>query len=104
MIQLASAGAAAYISLSLAENLPQVVLDLKRALYRIVSLDMKGETPVKNMHILPPLTLIVGGEDSGIDERLLRLSDYVVKIPVFDEKFSLNLSVSAAIMMHHLSD
>ncbi|MCX7944485.1 MAG: 23S rRNA (guanosine(2251)-2'-O)-methyltransferase RlmB [Deltaproteobacteria bacterium] len=98
----ASAGAVEYISISIEDNLPQVTLELKMAHYKIISLDMSGSISIKSLNVIPPLVVIIGGEDAGINRRLLNLSDYVVKIPVSDESLSLNLSVSAAIIMQHL--
>lgn len=98
----ASAGAIEYVDVSIEENLPQVILEMKKLFYRIISLDVRGNTSVKNLDVKLPIALVVGGEDAGLGEKLLSLSDDVVKIPIADESFSLNLSVSAAIVMHHL--
>ncbi len=98
----ASAGAVEYVYISVEENLPQVVIELKRAIYKIISLDMNGGIGIKGLSYDLPIALIVGGEDAGINQKLLSLSDYIVKIPIADKRFSLNLSVSAAIMMHQL--
>ncbi|MCX7959018.1 MAG: 23S rRNA (guanosine(2251)-2'-O)-methyltransferase RlmB [Deltaproteobacteria bacterium] len=100
----ASAGAVEYVSIAVEDNLPQVIIELRRANYKIVSLDISGDVSIKSLEVRPPLVVIVGGEDTGIGKKLLTLSDYVVKIPVSDESFSLNLSVSAAIIMQHLFD
>ncbi len=99
----ASTGAIEYVDIAIEENLPQVVIEFKRALYKVISLDIKGNTDINNLKITGPVVVIVGGEDSGVGERLLGLSDFVVKIPICDESFSLNLSVSAAIIMYQLS-
>ncbi len=99
----ASAGAIEYVSIAVEDNLPQIVVELKRSFYKIISLDIRGDTDIKNFSVNSPLAVIVGGEDTGISDKLLSLSDYVVKIPISDKNFSLNLSVSAAIIMHHLS-
>ncbi|MGC9043877.1 MAG: 23S rRNA (guanosine(2251)-2'-O)-methyltransferase RlmB [Myxococcota bacterium] len=100
----ASAGASEYVWIAVEENLPQAIIDLKRANYRIISLDVRGEIDSRSLKVDGPLALIVGGEDAGINDRLLSLSDYVVKIWISDNEFSLNLSVSAAIMMYQLSN
>lgn len=98
----ASAGAMEYVDIAIEENLPQVVMDLKRAFYKIISLDIRGESDIYSVKSIEPVVVIVGGEDSGVSSKLLSLSDLVVKIPVRDENLSLNLSVSAAIMMYQM--
>lgn len=100
----ASSGAIEYVTISIEDNLPQVIIDLKRAHYKVVALDISGDVRVDEIEIDPPVAIIVGGEDAGINAKLLRLSDYKVRIPVCDDSLSLNLSVSAAIMMYELSN
>lgn len=46
--------------------------------------------------------LIVGNEGAGIDESLLREADTIVKIPIYGQAESLNVSIAAAILMYHL--
>lgn len=98
----ASAGAIEYVDIAIEENLPQVVMTLKRVFYKIISLDLRGESDIYSVRSIEPVAVIVGGEDSGVSSKLLSLSDLVVKIPVRDENLSLNLSVSAAIMMYQM--
>lgn len=59
--------------------------------------------PIKNAIPRPNITLIFGNEGSGISNILLEHSDQLVSIPGDDRRLadSLNVSVSAGIMMQH---
>ncbi len=46
--------------------------------------------------------LIVGNEVDGVDQRLVDLSDYVLEIPQYGVKHSLNVSSSASIALWQL--
>lgn len=48
------------------------------------------------------LVLVVGNEVSGVDQRIVDISDYVLEIPQYGTKHSLNVSVSAGIAMYQL--
>jgi len=100
----ASSGAIEYVDIAIEENIPQVLMDLKRVGYKVVSLDAKGEKDIRDIHISGRVAVIVGGEDAGVNRKLLSISDYIVRIPTSDESISLNLSVSAAVMMYRISE
>ena len=49
------------------------------------------------------LVLVVGNEVSGVDQRIVDEADYVLEIPQYGTKHSLNVSVSAGIAICRLS-
>lgn len=49
------------------------------------------------------LVLVVGNEVSGVDQRIVDRADYVLEIPQYGTKHSLNVSVSAGIAIFYLS-
>ena len=49
-----------------------------------------------------PLALVLGSEDLGIDNNWIKNSDYIIKIPMKSNVDSLNLSVSAGILIYHI--
>ena len=49
-----------------------------------------------------PLALILGSEDKGITNDWIKNSDYSIKIPMKSNVDSLNLSVSAGILIYHI--
>ena len=49
-----------------------------------------------------PLALILGSEDKGVTNNWIKNSDYSIKIPMKSNVDSLNLSVSAGILIYHI--
>lgn len=49
------------------------------------------------------LVLVVGNEVSGVDQDIVDIADYVLEIPQYGTKHSLNVSVSAGIAIYHLA-
>lgn len=47
-----------------------------------------------------PTAIIMGSEENGISTDLIRISDYLAKIPMFGEIESLNVSVSAGVLLY----
>ena len=47
-----------------------------------------------------PTAIIMGSEESGISTDLIRISDHLAKIPMYGEIESLNVSVSAGILIY----
>lgn len=47
--------------------------------------------------------LVVGNEVSGVDQQIVDMADYVLEIPQYGTKHSLNVSVSAGIAIYSLS-
>jgi tRNA (guanosine-2'-O-)-methyltransferase len=79
---------------------------LKKDGYRIVA-----TTPHLNDQELPDFdlslgktALVFGTELEGISEAVLKEADEFLKIPMFGFTESFNISVSAAVVMHHLTD
>ena len=48
------------------------------------------------------LLLVVGNEVSGVNQDIVDMADYILEIPQFGTKHSLNVSVSAGIAMYQL--
>lgn len=47
-----------------------------------------------------PTAVILGSEEDGISNELIRISDHLAKIPMFGEIESLNVSVSAGVVLY----
>lgn len=87
----------------------EVVSDIREL---IVKLQAKGVTVVAveqspNSISLPDfkppdsVAYIMGSETEGVPEEILQLVDVVLEIPMFGQKESLNVSVSAGIVLYH---
>jgi len=80
------------------------VKHLKESGYKIAATCLRedsvtlDELPVDNK-----LALVLGTEETGVSDDILKCADYAVKIPMCGFTQSLNVSVSAAICIHELT-
>lgn len=79
------------------------VKKMKEAGYQIVALET-GEDAVDLYEFEPdwPMALIVGNEVEGISEELLAAADVKVKLPMYGEKESLNVSCAFTAAIYEL--
>ena len=79
-------------------NLSRTVEYLKEKNYWIFAADMNGKNYYDN-DFKGNICLILGNEGSGIIEKLREKADFIVSIPMYNSVESLNVSVSAGIIM-----
>ena len=99
-VEKTSAGAINHISIIKVNSLVNAVQKLKENDYWVIASDHHAkdnyyEIDYTNMNF----ALIMGAEHSGISKSLLKLSDFIVKIPMLTKFNSLNVSNAAAIIL-----
>jgi 23S rRNA (guanosine2251-2'-O)-methyltransferase len=67
---------------------------------RIVAMTEKADTLLHDADLSGPLVIVVGAEDEGISDAVLRMADQLVRIPMAGDIGSLNVSVAAGIALH----
>lgn len=94
------------ISMGAAERIPLVEMNLYEALkkfkkedIKIVGVDMEGKTYFEK-NLRGPIAFVLGAEDVGISTGVLERVDEKVSIPMNEGIGSLNVSVSASILMY----
>lgn len=100
-----SLGAEKSVSIAHEEDLFETVSELKKRNFVIVALEQhKGSQNIfKKINILHAnLALILGSEVDGISPRLLSLCDYILEIPMYGSKESLNVAVAFGIAAYAL--
>jgi 23S rRNA (guanosine2251-2'-O)-methyltransferase len=95
-----SAGALHYVPMCRVKNLTNTVKFLKDSGLHIAAATEKTSDIYFNIDYKEPFALIVGAEDTGISADLLRLADYLVRIPLNGRIESLNVSVAASIIIY----
>ena len=95
----ASAGTALQIPVARVTSLPEALMQLKERGYWVAGVDGTGEQSVWDMDWNRPLALIVGSEASGLDPKVSRTCDYLVRIPMRGPVDSLNASVAAGVLL-----
>ena len=97
-----SAGALNYVPVCREKNLVNVVKFLKSSGYKVVSASEKSSVNYTKVDYTGPVALILGAEDKGISNDLLKLCDEFVSIPEFGNINSLNVSVAGGVMMYEV--
>lgn len=81
------------------EGIPASLKVLRRAGVRIVGADMDGEA-MWDVPMSGPLAIVLGGEDKGVSHTLRERCDAIVSVPLAHGLDSLNVSVTAGILMY----
>ena len=86
-------------------NTPGVYRKLKEKGYRIIATTPhRNDCNLENLKMDTKTALVFGGELNGLTKDAIDHADGFVKIPMVGFTESFNLSVSAAIILHHLSE
>ena len=97
----ASAGALLQISVCRVPSLLKAVDTLHLNGFQVFASDMHGHQELASIDVTGPSCLILGSEDKGIQPYLTKACDASFKIPMTPAFESLNVSVSAGIMLYH---
>ena len=97
-----SAGALARIPVCRTQNLYRTCQFLKHSGLQLVACTEKGNEIYHRINYLPPTSIVMGAEDTGISTDILKLADQLVKIPLLGEIRSLNVSVATGIILYEL--
>jgi len=95
-----SAGALYKIPVCRHDNFVQTVKFLQESGLQIVCCTEKTNDYIYKPDYTAPTAIVMGSEDEGIRNELLRTADYLAKIPMFGEIESLNVSVSAGVILY----
>ena len=95
-----SAGALHYIPVCKAKNLTKTVRYLAESGIRIFAATEKGDKIYTEVDFQTPAAIIMGSEESGISREILEIAHEKLKIPILGNIESLNVSVSAALMIY----
>ncbi len=79
----------------------EAIKTLKKEGFKIVALEItKNSIPIQNINAEDfPLALIIGNEVTGIDDKILLNADFIVEIPLYGEKESLNVAVAFGVAL-----
>lgn len=95
-----SAGALNYLPVCKVPDVRKIISLLRQNGIKVVACTEKATDDVYASNLTGPLAIIVGSEEDGISPDLLKVADQLVKIPMFGNIASLNVSVAAAISMY----
>jgi 23S rRNA (guanosine2251-2'-O)-methyltransferase len=95
-----SAGALNHLPIIRVKNLYYTLKDLKKMGLQAIAVTEKTENMMYDADYTLPSVLILGSEEDGISDELIGQSDSLVKIPMAGKIESLNVSVSAGVVIY----
>ncbi|MBS7563349.1 23S rRNA (guanosine(2251)-2'-O)-methyltransferase RlmB [Mucilaginibacter sp. Bleaf8] len=95
-----SAGALYKIPVCRHDNFVQTVRFLQESGLQVVCCTEKTQDYIYKPDYTVPTAIVMGSEEDGIRNELIRTADYLAKIPMYGEIESLNVSVSAGIILY----
>ncbi len=102
-ISKASLGAEKTVAWESVTDQVELIKKLKKEKFQIVALEQdKKAVNYKDLKKSENILLVLGNEVDGVDKDILSLCDDIAEIPMLGMKESLNVSVSAGIMLYSL--
>lgn len=94
-----SSGALLRMQVCREKNLKDSLQELQNFGLKIVACTEKGPDSLFETNLSEPMALVLGAEDEGISNELLRMADVLMHIPMTGKTASLNVSVACGIAL-----
>ncbi len=98
----ASAGALAHLPVCRVASVEQAIDTLQMNGIRIIATSLQASTDLYKANLDLPAAIVMGAEDKGVSNYVLRKADLLVKIPITGNFDSLNVSVATGIVLYEL--
>lgn len=95
-----SAGALHSLPVCRTSSIMRTIDFLKESGIRIICSSEKSENQLQDANLTGPAALVLGSEERGISREVLEVADLTVMIPITGATESLNVSVSAGIILY----
>jgi tRNA (guanosine-2'-O-)-methyltransferase len=81
----------------------ETIIRLKQDNYSVIALELtENARPYYAVNYSDRVCLVLGNEDHGVTRSALELCDLVIFIPMYGKGQSLNVHVSAAVVLYHM--
>jgi 23S rRNA (guanosine2251-2'-O)-methyltransferase len=100
-VAAASSGASAWVDLEAVPNLPQVMIDMKKAGFWLYGADGRGQ-PAEKVDLQGSIGLVMGSEGRGLSRLVSQRCDGLIRIPSSGHVDSFNVSVACGILMYEI--
>lgn len=101
-IQKTSLSASATMPWEKVESMSELISRLKSEGVTVAAVELaSGSVPLKEFAEPEHVAYIVGNEVDGVAKETLALADVIVELPMLGQKESLNVSVTAGIILYH---
>ncbi|HZJ95518.1 MAG TPA: RNA methyltransferase, partial [Thiopseudomonas sp.] len=83
-------------------NLLELIPNLQKQSYTVLASALHNSVAYDAVGQPNKVALVMGNEGSGITPEILQLADQCIKIPIYGQAESLNVSIAAGILMYQL--
>lgn len=83
-------------------NIADAIEMLRENHTKVIATALEGAVDYTEMDVHENMALIVGNEGSGVEQSFIDASDQIVKIPIYGQAESLNVSIAASILMYDM--
>jgi len=97
-----SAGAILHLPICRENSMPVALETMQQHGLVVYATDVKAPKTVAEVDLKIPSAIILGSEDLGVSKKSLQICDERIKIPQVDDFDSLNVSVSAGILLYEV--
>ena len=97
-----SAGALNRITVCRENNLRSAIEFLHQSGVRVAAATEKGKTDYFDNDLTGPIAIVMGSEEDGVSNDIIRLADELCRIPLMGKISSLNVSVAAGVLMYEV--
>lgn len=97
-----SAGGLLYVPVCREKNMVSAIHYLQDSGVKVIGATEKGAVPFTSVDYTGPVAIVMGNEEHGISNDVLRLCDELAAIPILGNIGSLNVSVAAGVLMYEV--
>ncbi|MCB9202131.1 MAG: 23S rRNA (guanosine(2251)-2'-O)-methyltransferase RlmB [Flavobacteriales bacterium] len=97
-----SAGALNHMTICKEENLPRTIDFLQQSGIKVFAATEKTDNLVYSQEMQKPLAIVMGSEENGISQEILKRCDARIKLPLFGKTESLNVSVACGAILYEV--
>lgn len=94
------------VNFEIQDDASSIVSNLKSKHYQIISLEITNNSiPIHNASFSPkhPIALVIGDENFGVSENILKLSDAIIHIDMYGQNSSMNVVQAANIALYEIT-
>ena len=97
-----SAGGVFNVPICKVSHIKDAIYHLKSSNIIVIATNEKAEKNIYDLSLKKSVAIIMGSEERGISSSVLKLSDEMVKLPIFGKIESLNVSVATGIFLYEV--
>lgn len=96
-----------FVNHRLASDIASVIQDLKKKDYQLIALELTDNSiPITNLCIErnSAIALVIGNENFGVSENVLKTVDQSIHIPMYGENSSMNVVQATSIALYEITN